>query len=225
MAIRGVRNSRRPSMGVLVALLVASTGWAEQARAQAGPVQTTGSSTILREGDILQIDVWPNTELSGEFTIEDDGFVYLPLLAAVRAAGVSVDDFRVDLRRRYGEVQRNPVVTVTPRFQISVTGAVQRPGVLLVTPNTSLLDAVTLSGGFQNNANAQNVRIVRPGEVTTYDAVRALETGQGMEAIALRSGDHIFVPIADPPLLTFRNVISALNAVASLLFIWDRFVR
>lgn len=216
---------RRASTGVVVALLLASSGPAQPVRAQAGPAQPTGSSTILREGDVLRIDVWPNTELSGEFTIEDDGLVYLPLLAAVRAAGVSVDELRVDLRRRYGEVQRNPVVTVTPMFQVSVTGAVQRPGVLMVSPNTSLLDAVTLSGGFQGNAAARDVRIVRPGEVTTYDAVRALETGEGMEAIVLQSGDHIFVPVADPPILTLRNAISLLNAVASVLFIWDRFVR
>jgi len=225
MAVRGVTNNRRPFMGLLVATLLALAGQAQPADAQVGQVPPPTSTTILRQGDILRIDVWPNTELSGEFTIEEDGFVYLPLLGAVRAAGVPVDDFRVDLRRLYGEVQRNPVVTVSPMFRISVTGAVQRPGIIMVSPSTTLLDAVSLSGGFQGNADAERVRIVRPGEVTNYDAVRALETGEGMEAIALRSGDHVFVPPIDPPVLTLRNAISLLNAVASLLFIWDRFVR
>lgn len=225
MAVRGVTNNRRPPMGLLLALLLAWSGQAEPGHAQVGQTPPPASSMILRQGDILRIDVWPNTELSGEFTIEEDGLVYLPLLGAVRAAGVPVDDFRVDLRQLYGEVQRNPVVTVSPMFRISVTGAVQRPGIIMVTPRTSLLDAVSLSGGFQGNANAEEVRIVRPGEVTNYDAVRALETGEGMDAIALRSGDHVFVPVADPPVFTFRNAISLLNAVASLLFIWDRFVR
>jgi len=190
-----------------------------------GQAQATAPSTILRAGDLLRINVWPNTELSGEFTIEQDGFVYLPLLAEVRAAGVSVDDLRAELRRRYAEVQRNPVVTVTPMFQVSVTGAVQRPGIHLISPNTSLIDAVVLSGGFQGNADSEKVRIVRPGEVTDYDAFRALETGVGMEAIALRSGDHIFVPFRDPSWFTARNAFEVVRTVSTLVLIWDRFFR
>lgn len=213
-------NTRLRSMGVLVALSLILSGVPEQAHAQA-----TASSTILRAGDVLRINVWPNTELSGEFTIEQDGFVYLPLLAEVRAAGVSVDDLRAELRRRYGEVQRNPVVTVTPMFQVSVTGAVQRPGIHMITPNTSVLDVVVMSGGFQGSADSENVRIVRPGQVTDYDAFRALETGVGMEAIALQSGDHIFVPVVDPPWLTARTAFEVVRTASTLLLIWDRFFR
>lgn len=226
MAIRGVMNTRLRSMGFLVAFLpVVLFSLSQQAHAQAGQTQATASSTVLRAGDMLRINVWPNTELSGEFTIEEDGFVYLPLLAEVRAAGVSVDDLRAELRRRYGEVQRNPVVTVTPMFQVSVTGAVQRPGIHTITPNASLLDVVVMSGGFQGAADAENVRIVRPGQVIDYDAFRALETGEGMEAITLQSGDHIFVPVVDPPWLTARTAFEVVRTASTLLLIWDRFFR
>ena len=218
-------NTHLRSMGFLVALSVTLFGLAEQARAQAAPTQIPTQTTILRAGDILRINVWPNTELSGEFTIEEDGFVYLPLLAEVRAEGVSANDLRAELRRRYGEVQRNPVVTVTPMFSVSVTGAVLRPGIHLVTPSTSLIDVVVMAGGFQGNADSENVRIVRPGQVMDYDAFRALETGVGMEGIALRSGDHIFVPMRDPPWLTARNAFEVVRTASTLLLIWDRFLR
>jgi protein involved in polysaccharide export with SLBB domain len=219
VAIRGVMNTHLRSMGFLVAFLpVVLFGLAEQAHAQAG-------QTVLRTGDILRINVWPNTELGGEFTIEEDGYVYLPLLAEVPAAGVSVDDLRVELRRRYSEVQRNPVVTVTPMFRVSVTGGVQRPGIHTITPNTSLLDVVVMSGGFQGSADSENVRIVRPGQVTDYDAMRALETGEGMEAITLQSGDHIVVPMRSAPWLTARNAFEVVRTASTLLLIWDRFFR
>ncbi len=223
MAIRGVMNTHLRSMSFLVAFLpVVLFGLVEQAHAQAGQ---TASSTVLRTGDILRINVWPNTELGGEFAIEEDGYVYLPLLAEVLAAGVSVDDLRVELRRRYSEVQRNPVVTVTPMFQVSVTGGVQRPGIHTITPNTSLLDVVVLSGGFQGAADTENVRIVRPGQVTDYDAMRALETGVGMDAITLQSGDHIVVPYTQPSWLTARNAFEVVRTVSTLALIWDRFFR
>jgi polysaccharide biosynthesis/export protein len=226
VAIRGVMNTHVRSVVFLVSLLsVVTFGLAEQAYAQTGQTQTRVAPTILRTGDILRINVWPNTELSGEFSIEQDGYVYLPLLAEVRAAGVSVDDLRAELRRRYGEVQRNPVVTVTPMFRVSVTGAVVRPGIHMITPNTSLLDVIVMSGGFQGTADSENVRIVRPGQVTDYDAFRALETGEGMEAIELRSGDHIFVPTRRPPRLTARNAFEVVRTVSTLVLIWDRFFR
>jgi protein involved in polysaccharide export with SLBB domain len=226
VAIRGVMNTHRRSISFLIAFLsVVMFGLAERAYAQSGQTQATASSTILRPGDILRVNVWPNTELSGDFTIEQDGYVYLPLLAEVRAAGVSVDDLRAELRRRYGEAQRNPVVTVTPMFRVSVTGAVQRPGIHMITPNTSLLDVIVMAGGFQGTADSENVRIVRPGQVTDYDAFRALETGEGMEAIQLRSGDHIFVPTRRPPRLTARTALEMVRTASTLLLIWDRFFR
>lgn len=206
-------------------LLVATLGFFQPVQAQSGQTEARTSSTVLRPGDVLRINVWPNTELSGEFTVEEDGYVYLPLLAEVRAAGVSVDDLRTELRRRYGEAQRNPVVTVTPMFRVSVTGAVQRPGIHMITPNTSLLDVIVMAGGFQGGADQENVRIVRPGQVTDYDALRALETGEGMEAIALRSGDHIVVPSRRPPRLTVRNAFEVVRTASTLLLIWDRFFR
>jgi polysaccharide biosynthesis/export protein len=192
--------------------------------AQVGTGQARGTD-VLRPGDVLRINVWPNTELSGEFAIEEDGYVYLPLLAEVRAVGVPIEDLRSELRRRYGEVQRNPVVTVTPMFRVSVTGAVQRPGIHVIAPNTTLLDVIVLAGGFRAEADQENVRIVRPGQVTDYDALRALETGEGTEAIALRSGDHIVVPMMRPPRFTARNMFEVVRTASTLLLIWDRFFR
>jgi protein involved in polysaccharide export with SLBB domain len=143
----------------------------------------------------------------------------------VKAVGVSLDELRAELRRRYGEAARNPVVTITPMYRVSVTGAVLRPGVHLITPTHSLLDVIDLSGGFQGVADTENVRVVRESGVVEFDALRALETGQGMDAVQLRSGDHIIVPPRGVPLLTWRSAFDALRTVTTLILIWDRLNR
>jgi polysaccharide biosynthesis/export protein len=188
------------------------------------PLAVHGQS-VLRPGDMLQIGVWPSTELSGEFVIEETGYIYLPLLERVQAAGVPIDRLRADLRARYGEVMRNPVVTITPVFHVTITGEVQRPGVIPISPTHSLFDVVGLAGGFRPMADQERLRIVRAGEVMRFDALRALETGEGMDAIQLRSGDHIVVPVSPPARLTWRNALTVLQTVSIIAITYERLTR
>jgi polysaccharide biosynthesis/export protein len=176
----------------------------------------------VQPGDLLQITVWPSTELSGEFTVEESGLVYLPLIGEVRVGGVAIDQVRADLRRRYGEVVRNPVVTVTPVFPVTITGEIQRPGVHMVTPGNSLFDVVGMAGGFREAADGARVRVVRPGSVVEFDALRALQTGEGMDAIQLQSGDHVVVPRGRAP-WTWRDALYVVQTISTLVLLVDRF--
>jgi polysaccharide biosynthesis/export protein len=187
--------------------------------------QGARSETVLRPGDVLDIRVWPSAELSGEFSIEDTGLIHLPLLGAVRAVGVPIDQLREELRRGYAETMRNPVVTVTPMFRVTITGEVQRPGIQVVTPNSTLFDVIGMAGGFRATADTENLRVVRPGQVVDYDALRAMETGEGMDVIRLRSGDHIIVPGLRPSRLTVRNAFEAVRTISTLILLWDRVFR
>jgi polysaccharide biosynthesis/export protein len=214
----------------VVLAVLSLTLWGQPALAQQTTSATTDSGiatadVIMRAGDALRISVWPNANLGGEFVVEDDGYVYLPLLERVRAEGVSIQDLRVQLRRGYGEAMQNPVVSVTPLYRITITGEVQRPGILQITPSHSLFDVIGMAGGFRGQADAENVRIVRRGEVVEFDALRALETGEGMDAVRLRSGDHIVVPAERPPRLNWSTMWTAVRTVSTLLILWDRFVR
>ena len=187
--------------------------------------QGVRTETVLRPGDVLNIRVWPSAELSGEFAIEDTGLVHLPLLGAVRAVGVPIDQLREELRRRYSETMQNPVVTVTPMFRVTVTGEVQRPGIQVVTPVNTLFDVIGMAGGFRGGADTENLRIVRPGQVIDFDALRAMETGERMDVIQLRSGDHIIVPGLREPRLTWNNAFTAVRTISTLILLWDRVLR
>jgi protein involved in polysaccharide export with SLBB domain len=217
-------NGRNSALlSIVLAAVLGSAGVIEAHAQDASSSANPGSSLVLRPGDALRITVWPNSELGGEFVIDDAGYVHLPVLADVRVAGIPVDRVREDLRRRYAEGMRNPVVNVTPVFDVIVVGAVQRPGVYSITPTHSLFDVLGMAGGFQGTAAGDRLRIVRPGEVVRFDAVRALERGEDMDAIRLRSGDHIVVPQARH--FNWRNILTVVQT-ASLLFVtYERVTR
>ncbi len=188
-----------------------------------GAAGTSAANVVLRPGDVLSVRVWPNTEFSGDFAIEESGNIYLPFLQEVRAAGVSINELRRELRSGYSEAMQNPVVTITPQYRVTVTGEVQRPGVYSVTPTHSLFDVIGMAGGFRGTANQERVRVVREGETVEYDALRALETGEGLYAVELRSGDHIVIPRENPPRITWSQAFTMVRTVSTLFLIWDRF--
>jgi len=215
-------SPRVPALPILA--ILAFLAISPPALAQDAGVGGQASDLVLRPGDILRITVWPEQGLGGEFVVEESGFVYLPYLQAVRAAGVSLDELRAELRAGYAETIRNPVVSITPVFRVTVMGEVQRPGVYTVTPTSTLFDVIGLAGGFRIEADQERLRVVRPGQVVEYDALRALEIGENLDAISLRSGDQIVVPRVDPP-FNWRGLLTIIQTVSILAVTWERFTR
>lgn len=152
------------------------------------------SEFIIRAGDVLRIRVWPDSAIGGEYPVEETGIAYLPVLGAVQAGGMTLSALRAELRRLYSEALRSPAVSVTPVFAVSVLGAVQRPGLYHVDPTQTLFDAVSLAGGFRDDARSDRVRLVRNGESIEVNARYVLEHGGSDLALSLRSGDRIVVP-------------------------------
>lgn len=151
-------------------------------------------SATLQPGDILQISVWPDQTLGGQFPVEETGNVYLPFLGSVHVVGLTLDRLRSQLREGYGEVMKEPVVTITPLFRVGVMGAVRSPGNYTIDATQDLLDVIQLARGFTDRANQKKVRIVRTGEVLQFNVQQALEQGADLSALTLRSGDNIVVP-------------------------------
>ncbi len=190
--------------------------------AQTLPGQDAPRRITLEPGDVLQVNVWPDQELSGSFVVEETGFVHLPLLGAVNAADVRLDSLRVRLREGYSEVMQNPVVTVTPRYSVGVFGAVGNPGVYDVTPATTLFDVIGMAGGFRG-ADVGNIRIVQEERVVEVNALRALEAGLGqLPDVQLESGNQILVPGEGG--VSFSDVLTILQTGATIGFLIDRVI-
>jgi polysaccharide export outer membrane protein len=132
----------------------------------------------LDSGDRLRVVVFGQADLTNSYTIDQAGYISMPLIGAVAARGRSTQEMEGDIaaKLRKGFV-RNPDVSVEvdryrPFFIMGeVTSAGQYPYVNGMTAQT----AVAIAGGFTPRAQRADVDVTRQvnGKVTT---IRLLPT-------------------------------------------------
>lgn len=143
----------------------------------------------LRPGDVIRVEVWREPDLSGEFEVNEDGVVVFPLLGRYDVTGVPSESLQRRLVRDYAEYLDNPSVDVTPLRRISILGQVRQPGLYPVDATVSLADALAMAGGPTPNADREDVRLLRDGEVIRKN----LDVELALESSAVQSGDRIWV--------------------------------
>jgi polysaccharide export outer membrane protein len=157
----------------------------------AASTDTPSADTLgaLRAGDLVRLRIWREPDLSGEFTITDQGDVVLPKVGLVRLAG-SPQAVKADLVKRYGAYLKNPSIDVTVLRRVNVMGAVRNPGLYNVDPTMRVADALAMAGGVDQDGKPDDVRLIRGGQpVVVKMSEHTLLTNT-----PLRSGDQLFVP-------------------------------
>lgn len=160
-----------------------------------------GESGSLGSGDMLEVRVFQEADLSGMFRVSAEGTIVYPLCGKVMLAGLTASaagDALTDCLK--GGYLKKPQVTVLVREYTSkkvfVFGEVNKPGTFPWEDNMSIIQVITLAGGFTKQAsrNATNVtRLVNGAE--TKMKVPVEEIGIGREKnFVMQPGDIIFVP-------------------------------
>lgn len=181
-----MRVSIRQVFAPLVLLLL--TLAPASARAQDGAPRSTDAIS-LQPGDVVRVEIWREKDLSGEFPVDPDGTVVLPLLGEKRVTGVGMRDLRRQLEEEYRVHLRNPSITIVPLRRVNVLGAVTKPGMYTIDPTVSLVGAVALAGGSAPEGNIRDVTVVREGQV-----IRSRPAlGETLQNLDVRSGDEIYV--------------------------------
>ena len=169
-------------LGVL-ALLIATQPLSGQS-APTGPP----AASIL-PGDVLKIEIWREEDLSGEFLVNENGTVTLPLLGDRRVVGSTLSQVRDTLIAAYRTELRNPSISITPLRRIYVLGEVNEPGLHAVDPTVSLAGAIALAGGANQQGDLRRIRVIRDDEVL----LEGVAAESALAAVDIRSGDQIFV--------------------------------
>jgi len=129
-----------------------------------GPIQIF-ESYVIGQGDLLEIFVWRNDQLSREVVVRPDGKISLPLIQDVQAEGLRVLQLKEQITRRFSEYLEHPKVTVIVKeinsYKVSVLGRVVKPGVYPITGNTTLVEAISMAGGFTEWANRRKITVIR----------------------------------------------------------------
>jgi polysaccharide biosynthesis/export protein len=157
--------------------------------AQAQEPALNADRVTLRPGDVVRVMIWREDDLSGEFAVNENGMVTLPLLGEKQASGIEMQQLRGTLIDEYRIHLRNPSITITPLRRINVLGEVNRPGLYEVDPTITLAGAVALAGGTNPQGDLDQIRIVRQGEVIR----ERVAASSSLQVVDIRSGDQIFV--------------------------------
>jgi polysaccharide export outer membrane protein len=176
-----------------------------------GPIPTG----TLRSGDVLQLKVYRDSELSGSYLIEANGYVQIPGLGTIHAAGLRPDQVTqamVDAMRSKGF--REPELAIRPQIRISVLGQVRIPQLYSIDPGLSLLQLITLAGGPTPLADLKHTRVIRDGRAYEVDMDAALH-GSASGRVALYSNDVVFLPPKKG--LTQQNVLFIVGIASAAL--------
>ncbi|MDL1976582.1 MAG: polysaccharide biosynthesis/export family protein [Deltaproteobacteria bacterium] len=183
--------------------LIYSPAWAQSSEHQPG-----NSSAEIPEnytiglGDVLEIFVWRNEQLSRNVVVRPDGKISLPLIQDIQAEGLTVVQLKEKITRRFGEHLHHPRVTIIMSqinsYKVKVLGRVVRPGVYPITGDTTLVEAISMAGGFTEWANKRKITVLTPqgGEekkiTVNYKKIASGEDTS--QDIILKRGDTIIVP-------------------------------
>ena len=171
---------------------------------------------VIGPDDVLDIVVWNQADLTGQFPVGSDGSLTFPLLGRVPAAGLTVRKLEQQLTQLLSEgFLRQPQVAVTIETyrsrQIFIVGEVREPGTFYLAGQETLMQALARAGSTTPTAGDE-VLIVRPkvqaaaqgplrpdeqaNEVVRVD-LEKLQMGTLEHTIVLQHGDTIFVPKAE----------------------------
>jgi polysaccharide export outer membrane protein len=164
--------------------------------------QDASADYTLHAGDSITVSVWKELELQRKVIIRPDGRFSFPLVGEVQAAGRSADQIRTDIESKLTKYIPEAVVAVMVEDvsgnRVYVIGQVTKPGMYVMNPQLTVLQALSLAGGGTPFAKLDNISIIRgtgAAQKTLPFRYGQVVEGKSMEQnVTLLSGDVILVP-------------------------------
>lgn len=171
----------------------------------AGAATTEPPTYLIGPGDVLEITVWRQPELSTAVTVRPDGRISIPLVEDLAAAGKTPMDLADEIEARLSAFLQDPLVLVTVGSglgdlsqQIRIIGEAAEPTALSYRSDMTLLDAIIAAGGLSRQADGNAAVILRRTDlgyqeipVRLADLVR---DGDSTANILLSPADVLVIP-------------------------------
>jgi len=152
-------------------------------------------------GDVLEISVWKNPDLSATVPVRPDGRISVPLLGDLKAAGMTPLALRQTLTDGFREFVTAPGVSVVVKQinsqKVFVTGEVANPGAFDLAPRAKLMQVVAMAGGLTPYAKGRVVVLRdRDGKERRFEVnFKAIVSGRRpQDNLILQPGDTLVVP-------------------------------
>jgi polysaccharide export outer membrane protein len=169
--------------------------------AAATPVDVPADYVVGPE-DVLGINFWKDTEMTGDVTVRPDGKITIPLLGDIEASGLSPTQLSDRILAVAKKQIQDPTITVVVRTinsrKVYITGQVANPGAFPLTGPRTVMQLIALAGGLTEYADKKNITITRmeQGKPASLkfnynDVAKGKNLAQN---IVLKPGDTVVVP-------------------------------
>lgn len=173
---------------------------------------------LIGPGDILSLTLFDAPELSGEYSVLNDGTMQLPLIGIINVNNLSIKEASLIIQEKYQNQLLRPelhLAVKTPRpILVSLIGEIERPGIYSLTSSEesilaggpqisnnglpTIVDAIQKAGGITQNANLSDVIVIRrlPGlgnksKTTSINLADLIFEGDHSQNLYLFDGDVI----------------------------------
>jgi len=160
--------------------------------------------------DVLSVTVWDHPELTipaGEYRdpalagnlVDSSGNIFFPYAGVIKVSGLTVTQVRELITKRIKKYVVKPQLDVRVvayrSHKVNVVGEVTKPGFVPLTDvPLTLVDAINQSGGFNPEADLENVSVSRKGNLLKFNLLAFNDDGDTSQNMLLQDGDIVHVP-------------------------------
>jgi polysaccharide export outer membrane protein len=152
-------------------------------------------------GDLLDVSVWKNVDLTRQFAVLPDGTIRFPLIGQLDVEGKSAAQLEKELMGKLEKYIPDPILTISVvqvnSMAVYVIGKVNRPGRFTLNDDIDVLQALAIAGGLNAFAREKEIGIHRKrnGETTIFKFnYKEVSEGENInQNIMLQRGDVIVV--------------------------------
>ena len=182
----------------------APAGAADAAAITASQGVTPPAGYVIGPDDVIEVVFWKDEASSSkDVPVRPDGKVSLTLLNEMHAAGLTPEQFRLEVTKAAEKYLTDPVVSVNIKAinsrRVYISGMIAKPGAYPLGQPITVMQLISLAGGLQEYADDKKILIVRTGKdgkstpfrFNHRDFLKGKNLDQDIE---LLPGDRVVVP-------------------------------
>ena len=148
--------------------------------------------------DVLYVNVFHNTDVTGQVDVRPDGFVSIRFAGEIKAAGLTTEQLSTEVGKRLTQYFNHPEVNIqvikinSKKYYVS--GEIRRAGSYPLTAPKTVFEAIVDAGGPGDFAKLTKIYVLRGSTRLPFN-FKEVSRGKHLEQnVLLHNGDHIIVP-------------------------------
>ncbi len=166
----------------------------------------TPKGYVIGPEDELQLDIYGNNISNQKLMVSPDGFITVKYAGPVNVSGMTIEQAAGVLKGRLirfypalssGATKLQLTLGAVRSIQVTIVGAVKKPGTITLPSVATLFNALYSSGGPMENGSFRNIELVRNSKtIAIADLYDFILKGDQSANISLQDNDVIRIPFA-----------------------------